>query len=84
MPEINEKEQKEIEKSAKEILDKFALALEKAGIKEAEESRVEREEDRREEAKESIPPDKDFRKIMLENAPKTKNNCIEAEKGGWV
>jgi len=25
-----------------------------------------------------------FREIMLRNAPKTKGDCIEAEKGGWT
>ena len=81
MPEISEKEQREIEESAKEILDKFANALEGISI---EEARVERENDRREEEKEAVVPDKDFRKIMLENAPRKKNDCIEAEKGGWI
>ena len=42
MSEISEKEQKEIEKEAKEILDKFALSLEKAGIEEKEEARPDR------------------------------------------
>ena len=97
---LTEKEQKEIEKSAKEILDKFAKALEGISI---EEARVERENDRRDERlhetkinakstsevaskenEKAIEPDKEFRRIMLENAPKTKNDCIEAEKGGWV
>lgn len=63
---------------AKEILDKFASKLE--GIK-TEETRIEREEDRRNENKERNPID---RKIMMKNAPKVKDDCIEAEKGGWV
>ena len=67
-----------IKKQAKEILDKFARALE--GVK-TEEVKLERDEDRRKENGEKLPID---RKIMFENAPKKKGDCIEAEKGGWV
>ena len=63
---------------AKEILDKFAQALE--GIK-TDESKVEREKNRRAEGKEKLAID---RKIMFKNAPRTKDNFIEAEKGSWV
>ena len=80
MSELTEKEQKEIEKEAKEILDKFATALEDISM---EESRVEREQDRREEGG-GEEANKKFREIMLKNAPKTKNDCIEAERGGWI
>lgn len=71
-----------IKKQAKDILDNFVTALEKV---KAEDVRVEREEDRRKEREsEESELNSDFRKIMLENAPKTKDDCIEAEKGGWV
>jgi len=70
----------EIKKQAKEVIDNFAKSLEKIKI---EEARVERGEDRREE-KEGEEGDGDFRKIMFENAPKKRDECIEAEKGGWV
>jgi len=69
-----------IQKEAREILDKFAKALEK--IKDIPDSFVEREEDRREE-KEGKEPNSDFRKIFFENAPATKKDSIQAEKGGW-
>ncbi len=70
----------EIQKQAKKIMDSFANALEKVKI---EESRVERKEDRRAEG-EGFSGNPAFRKIMLENAPNVKDECIEAEKGGWL
>jgi Asp-tRNA(Asn)/Glu-tRNA(Gln) amidotransferase C subunit len=69
-----------IKKQAKEIMDNFASALEKVKV---EESRVEREEDRRKEGN-GEEADSDFRKIMLENAPEKDEDCIKAEKGGWL
>ena len=75
-----EKKQVEIKREAKAILDKFAKALSK--IKEVPESFVEREEDRRQE-KEGNEPDSDFQKIFFENAPSTKGDCIQAERGKW-
>lgn len=69
-----------IKKQAKEVMDNFASALEKVKV---EETRVEREEDRRKEG-EGKESDSDFRKIMFENAPKKSGECIEAEKGGWL
>lgn len=80
---MDEKEKEKIKHEAKEILDKFADALEKANIKEIEEAKIERDKDKREEKQEK-EADKEFIKIMFENAPKTKNNCIEAEKGSWI
>lgn len=70
----------EIKRQAKEILDKFSRALEKVEI---EEAKVEREEDRRVE-KEGSEGSEEFRKLMLKNAPKTRDEYIEAEKGEWV
>ena len=72
--------QEEIKKQAKDIIDNFARALEKVKV---EEVRVERDEDRRKEG-EGKKADSDFRKIMFENAPKTKDECVEAEKGSWL
>lgn len=69
----------EIKKSAKAIIDSFSKALDKVDVKEA---RVERDEDRRIEKEGCC--DEEFRNFMFSNAPKTKNECIEAEKGGWV
>lgn len=68
----------EIQQQAKDILDRFSKALEKVNV---EETKVEREEDRRKEGKEKAFIDN---RIMFSNAPKTKDNCIEAEKGAWV
>ncbi len=80
MPSDKEKREEEIKREAKLILDKFAKALEK--IK-TEESFVEREEDRRKEREQEEKPDSEFRKIFFENAPATKKECIEAERGKW-
>jgi len=74
--------QQEILKQAKKIIDNFHSAL--AGVeKDAEETRVERDECERVE-KEGEKGDSEFRKIMFRNAPKAKGDCIEAEKGRWV
>jgi hypothetical protein len=73
-------DQEQIKKQAKQIIDNFVSALEKI---EVEEEAVERQEDRRQE-KEPAESDADFRKIMLENAPDVKNECIVAEKGKWT
>tara|TARA_Y100000310_G_C20547364_1_gene746249 strand:+ start:717 stop:944 length:228 start_codon:yes stop_codon:yes gene_type:complete len=70
-----------IKLQAKKIIDSFARELEKVKV---EESRVERDEDRREEREGDGKENSDFRKIMFKNAPKTRDDCIEAEKGGWV
>lgn len=73
-------DQEEIKKQAKDIIDSFVSELEKIEI---EEENVERDEDRRQE-KELSEPDSDFRKIILENAPDKKGDCIVAEKGKWT
>jgi len=72
-----------IKRQAKEIIDNFVSELEKIKVKE---EFVERKEDRRIEkfSAESGGIDEDFRKIMFENAPQKKGNCIIAEKGGWT
>lgn len=73
--------QSEILKQAKSIMDNFHEALK--DVEKLEESRVERDECEREEGQ-GEKTDSEFRKIMLENAPKTKDECIEAERGKWV
>jgi len=73
-------DKEEIKLQAKRIIDKFSKALEKVSV---EETRVEREEDRRQE-KEGEEADSEFRKIMFENAPKKSGEYVEAEKGSWL
>ncbi len=75
-----EKERDKIKIEAKTILDKFARAL--AKIEKVPDSFVEREEDRRTEGVGKVG-DSEFRKIFFENAPSTKKDCIEAERGRW-
>lgn len=73
-------DEKEIRKQAKKIMDDFAAALEKAGVKEKNVF-VERKEDRREEKDEEC--DNEFREIMLANAPEVRDDFLIGEKGGW-
>jgi len=69
----------EIEKQAKEILDKFSKALSRIDEKE-EISYVDREDFER---KQGEGTKCDFKKELLENAPKKDNDFIIAEKGDW-
>ncbi|MBI2046586.1 hypothetical protein HYT26_00275 [Candidatus Pacearchaeota archaeon] len=80
---VSGREKEEIKQSAKKIMDSFASSLEEIE-KKAPETAVERDEFERQETKETEKTDSDFREIMFRNAPKTKNDCIEAEKGGWA
>lgn len=74
-------DREEVREKAKDIIDSFAEELDK--IEDLEEARVERVKDRREEGngKEANP---DFRKRILDNAPKSKNGYIRSEKGEWT
>lgn len=76
-----EKDKEEILRQAKQIIDNFHSALK--DVEKLEEARVERDECERAE-KEGEEPDGEFRKIMFSNAPKTRGECIEAERGKWV
>ncbi len=76
----SDKREKEIAKEAKQILDKFAKELSK--VKEIPESFVERDESFRVEG-EGSEPDSYFRQVFFQNAPATKDDCIQAEKGKW-
>jgi len=78
---LSELEKKEIEKKAKKVMEDFAKTLEKLPAR--KEGIVEREVFEREENN-LFESDKDFRMIMLENAPKKEDNCIIGEKGAWV
>jgi len=79
-----------IEKQAKEILDKFAIALEKVENEKGEtESYVDREVFERKEnisRKQSdncYGENSDFKKRILENAPNHNDDFIIGETGGW-
>ncbi len=69
-----------IEKQAKEILDKFARALEKVKIDELD-FHVNREEFEREEGDGSGCGN--FKESLLENAPNKNSDFVIAEKGEW-
>ena len=72
-----------IEREAKEILDKFAKALEKVEKEKGEvESYVEREEFERIEGGWKCC-DNTFKKRILDNAPNHDNDFVIGERGGW-
>mgnify|MGYP001596539646 CR=1 FL=1 len=77
---MESKEVKQLEEETKKLLDKFSKAL--ASVKSSEEWNVERESDRRKDG-EGVDCDKDFRKIMFENAPQHDDEFIIAEKKTW-
>lgn len=68
-----------ISKQAKKIMDDFMKEL--AKVPELKDYGVERKESLRK-AKD-VPKDKDFREDVLDNAPKVKDDCIQAEKKTW-
>ena len=74
----------QVEREAKEILDKFAATLEKVEKEKGEDdSYVERDEFEREEKEENCCTDNRFKERILENAPSKDNDFIIAEKGSW-
>jgi hypothetical protein len=77
-----------INREAKELLDKFASALDKAGVKDeggfVDREGFERVEGKRGfESKDSRGDSSDFKKRVLENAPESKDDFIIVEKGDW-
>jgi len=75
-------DREKIEKQAKELLDKFAKALEKVEKETKEEFYVERDEFERKEGEGKNSDDK-FKERILENAPAHDDDFIIAEKGSW-
>jgi len=74
-------DQEKVKKEAKQILDKFAKALEKVKDNNEEIAFVDREDFEREEGK--AAKCENFKQKLLENAPKKDNDFIIAEKGDW-
>jgi len=72
----------QIQKQAKEILDKFASALEKVETS-GEDSYVDRGDFERQEKDKPKQTEKDFKKRILENAPNSNPDFILTEKGSW-
>lgn len=77
---MNEKETEILRTETKKLLDKFSKALD--SVKSSEEWNVERESDRRKDGSGAVC-DKEFRKIMLNNAPNKSEDFIIAEKKKW-
>lgn len=78
---VSEKERKEIEREAKKIMDSFHKALSKVE-KQVKEVNVERDEYERKEGR-GQESSKEFRDIMMQNAPNKDDGFIKAEKGEW-
>lgn len=80
MAEISESEREKIRKEAKDLIDKFAKALEKVKIN----KKISKESvgGFREEQN-GKTGDLNFRKIMFENAPDKGEDNIIAEKKSW-
>jgi len=85
-------DKKQIEKQAKQILDKFAKALEKTEKEKTDESEayVDREQFERQEAKKEKPlrdtegtESLAFKKDFLANAPESEGDFVKVEKGDW-
>ena len=77
---VTEAKKKAIQKEAKEILDKFASALEKVKFKE---KKLKKGTGGYRKEGEGKKCDISFREAMFENAPKTEGDCIVAEKKKW-
>tara|TARA_Y100000310_G_scaffold85798_1_gene82628 strand:- start:12850 stop:13086 length:237 start_codon:yes stop_codon:yes gene_type:complete len=74
-------DKEEIKKEAKDILDKFASALEKVDSKKIE-AGVDRKDFERNEGK-GEDCDSGFKKKILENAPESDEDFIITERGDW-
>lgn len=75
-------DKQQIEKQAKEILEKFARALERVEKESTQDYQIKREPAEREEKK-TTQTSVGFKESMLENAPKKNKDFIIAEKGNW-
>ena len=71
-----------IEQEAKQLLDKFAKALEKVEKENTQDFYVERDSDVRTEQEGKQYPTI-FKSKILKNAPKSDDDFIIAEKGSW-
>ena len=76
---VSEKEKREIEKQAKEIMKSFSKKLSKVG--KVSESVIDREDFEREEGKNQ--EDNFSREVMFENAQRKNKDFIIGEKGSW-
>lgn len=76
-------DRKEIEKQAKEILDKFANTLEKVEREHDLDSYLDREEFEREEGMERKKVEGSFKNKILSNSPSHDDEVILTEKGSW-
>lgn len=76
---VSKKEQEEIKKEAKKIMDNFAKSLK--GVEKTKFKGVERSQQLRKEAKVFCDPE--FKNLFFDNVPKKEGNWVKAEKGKW-
>ena len=79
---LSDKERKEVELKAKNVMLEFGKTLEK--LPDIPEAIVDRDKSERDENFGEITCDDMFRDLMFENAPKKNNDFIIAEKGKWT
>lgn len=77
---MDEKEREKVGKQAQELLEKFGKALEGVKLKE---KKVEGKVGGFREEREGKMGDKEFRRIIFENAPEKNEDNIIAEKKKW-
>lgn len=73
-------DQKEIEKTAQQIMDNFLEAMKDI---EVEEDFINRYDQCLREEKSGIDTNEEFKQQFLNNAPQTKGDAIITEKGAW-
>ncbi|MEA3329962.1 MAG: hypothetical protein U9Q06_04435 [Nanoarchaeota archaeon] len=78
---LSEKEKVQIKEDAKKLILEFGGRID--SLEEREETFVERDVEVREEGG-KCEINEEFRKIMLENAPKKNQDFIIGERGAWV
>jgi len=78
---VSEKEQEDIRKEARQILEKFSKSLEKVEKEIKGFSGVSRETQMREESKSEV--NSEFKRLFFKNAPNKDEDNIIAEKGSW-
>ncbi len=76
---VTEEEKEEIRKKAKNLLDEFSSKIAKI---ETSEPKPEANENLRTENT-GWQTEKEFRELMMDNAPMTDDGLIIAERGGW-
>ena len=81
---LSETEKKEIEEKSKKLILEFGKIVESLSLDSVGEEFAEREKFSRKENSSNFKENRDFKKMMLKNAPNKNSDCVIAEKGEWV